>query len=69
MSPLFPSGRRPFQDFVHIDAQMVFCVNAFPIADHQYLGGFVVDAEGLGHFVGDRAVFQQVQVIKIKGLR
>jgi hypothetical protein len=52
-------------DRLHPDRQMTFIINAFPVADHQYLRGFVPDIKILGYFFGDCPVSDQIQEIKI----
>ncbi len=44
---------------------MALFIDAFPIADKQYLWGFVVNVEGVGHFIGYRPVAYKVEEIKI----
>jgi hypothetical protein len=43
---------------------MAFIINAFPVANYQYLWRFMLYPEGLGYPIGDRPVIQEVQVIE-----
>lgn len=53
---------------VHGYAHMAFFIDAFSIADKQYLWGLVVNVEGVGHFIGYGPVAYKVEVIKINGI-
>ena len=55
------------QDPVHGDPCVALLINAFSIADQQYLGRFMVDPEGFGDLIGDGTVAEQVQEIEIDG--
>jgi len=48
---------------------MTFVVNALPVENEQYLWGFVPYKEGFRYFVGQGAIAQQVQVIKVDSVR
>lgn len=58
---------RSVDNLVHCDAHMAFLVDTFSVPDEQDLRGFVVDAEGVGYFIGYRPVADEVQVVKING--
>jgi hypothetical protein len=62
-------GSRSVEDIVHRDPHVTFVVDALPVADQQDLGAFMVDPEGVGHSIGDGAVADQVQVIKVDRVR
>ena len=46
---------------------MAFVIDALAVADQQYLWGFVVDAEEVGHFIGHGTVADQVEEIEVDG--
>ena len=47
---------------------MTLVIDAFSVADEQYLGGFVVDVERIGHFFGNGPEAYQIEVIKVDGI-
>jgi len=47
---------------------MAFLVDAFAVADEQYLGGFMPDVEGVGDLVGNGSVVDQVEVVEVDGV-
>ena len=50
---------------IHRNSHVAFIVYALSVTDQQDLGGFVVYIKGVGHFIGDRAITDEVQVVKI----
>ncbi len=47
---------------------MAFVIDTFSIPDEQDLGGFVMDTEGIGHFIGDGAEADKVEIIEVDGV-
>lgn len=48
---------------------MAFIVDTFSILDEEHLGRLMLYAEGVGHFIGDWPVADQVQEIEVDGDR
>ena len=57
------------EDIGHRDRQMTFLVNTFPVDNEQDLRGFVFYPKGFRDFVGDGAIADEVEVVKIDGFR
>lgn len=52
-------------DVGHSNAGMAFLIYAFPIDNQQNLRGFVLDFEGFGDLIGDRAEAYEIQIIEV----
>ena len=48
---------------------MTFFENAFSIPDHQDLGRLMLHSIGFCHFIRNRAILYQIQVVEVDGLR
>ena len=48
---------------------MTFVIYAFPVADQQYLGRFMLHGILIGNFVRDGTVIDQVKKIEVKSIR
>jgi hypothetical protein len=51
----------------HCNTGMAFLIYAFPIDNQQNLRGFMLDFEGFGDLVGDRAEVYEIQIIEVDG--
>src|SRR5258708_6622078 len=61
--------RSSLYDVIHGDPHVAFVIDAFSIADEQYLGGFVFYEEHFDDPVGDGPVADEVKVVEINGFR
>lgn len=57
------------QDIFHVNGAVTFMINAFPVFDQQYLRRFVPYAITFCDRIGQIAVGDQVQVIKVNHIR
>jgi len=55
-------------NLIHRDSHMTFFIDAFAVADQQYLRGFVTDIKGVGDLVGDGPVVDEVEVVEVDGV-
>ena len=72
--PVFGSGQRHWaetllgcllQDIIHTDAQMALVIDAFSITNDQDLGRLMMDLEAFRYLIGNRAIRNEVEVVKI----
>ena len=62
-------SRRSVDYVIHGDPHVAFVIDAFSVADEQYLGGFVLYEERFDDLVGDGPVADEVKVVEINGFR